>query len=415
MNTLIARQPIFLADDSIAGYGILCRTAQGHAADPVDDATANALLVRALIGVGLDKLSDGLPSFIGVTREVLLGGTLETLDPSVIVIRLLDSVDADVETLDACRHLAALGYTLALDRFTHTVRNEALLPNCRIVGIDVSDYSEVELTMQVALLRPFGVDFIGQNVQDEARHRFCIDLGFRYFEGRHLAPPESVDEDDIGVARMRAFKVLRLLRDPNSVDAIIEEEFRRDPALSFRLLRIVNSAAIGGQGIRSIQHAIRLLGREALQRWLSLLLIPSETDSGAEREKLKESLTRARFCESLADVGRRPIAGGTLFLVGILSSLDSFFGIPMESIVRRLDLAPEIGAALVGRRGPFGAALALVCAHQIGDWDEVVLRCEDLGIEEESLTPLYLDSLAWAQERIDDMAGEAKAPVRSVG
>jgi EAL and modified HD-GYP domain-containing signal transduction protein len=166
----------------------------------------------------------------------------------------------------------------------------------------------------------------------------------------------------------------------------------------------VNSAAIGGQGIRSIHHAIRLLGREALQRWLSLLLIPQEVDNGVEREKLKSALTRARFCESLANAGQRPIAGGTLFLVGILSSLDTYFGISLDSVLRRLDLAPEVSAALVGHRGPFGAALALVSAYQVGDWDEVVARCEDMGVDENALTSLYLDSLAWAQERLDDMA-----------
>jgi EAL and modified HD-GYP domain-containing signal transduction protein len=405
MKTLIARQPIFLADDSIAGYGILYRTVP-VGASVSDDDLANAVLVQALLGLGLERVADGLPAFVGVTREVLLGGTLETLDPSAIVIRLLETVEADVEVLDACRHLVGLGYTILLDGFTHTARNESLLPSSRIVGLDVSQYSPVELTMQVALLRPFGVDFLGQNVQNAAAHALCLELGFRYFEGHHLSTPEAIDDDDVGVARVRAFRALRLLRDTNSSDQIIEEEFRRDVALSFHLLRIVNSAAIGGQGVRSIHHAIRLLGREALQRWLSLLLIPQQADSGVEREKLKSALTRARFCESLADAGRRPIAGGTLFLVGILSSLDTYFGISLDSVLRRLDLAPEVNAALMGNRGPFGAALALVSAYQVGHWDEVVARCEDLGVEEDSLTSLYLDSLAWAQERLDDMAAE---------
>jgi EAL and modified HD-GYP domain-containing signal transduction protein len=405
MKTLIARQPIFLADESIAGYGILYHRVPGGAVVS-DDERANAVLVQALLGLGLERVAGGQPAFIGVTREVLLGGTLETLDPTAIIIRLLETVEADVAVLDACRHLVGLGYTILLDRFTHTARNESLLPSARIVGLDVSEYSPVELTMQVALLRPFGVDFLGQNVQDAATHTLCLELGFRFFEGHYLSTPEAIDEDDVGVARVRAFRALRLLRDNNSSDHAIEEEFRRDVALSFRLLRIVNSAAIGGQGIRSIHHAIRLLGREALQRWLSLLLIPQEVDSGVEREKLKSALTRARFCESLANAGRRPIAAGTLFLVGILSSLDTYFGVSLDSVLRRLDLATEVSAALVGHRGPFGAALALVAAYQVGDWDEVVARCEDMGVDEDSLTSLYLDSLAWAQERLDDMAAE---------
>ncbi len=406
MNTLISRQPIFSADDGIAAYSILCQTPGGAAG--ATDELANTVLVRALLGVGLERIADGKPAFIGVTRDVLLGGTLETLDPSAIVLRLLETVDADTEVVDACSSLAGLGYTIALDRFTHTPRNEALLSSARIVGVDVAGYDAEELTMHVALLRPYGVEFLGQNVHDDAAHALCLQLGFRYFEGHHLATPESVAEQNVGVTRARALRALKLLRDAASKEHDIEEEFRRDPALSYNLLRIVNSAAVGGQGVRSISHAMKLLGRGALERWLSLLLIPQGGDTGVEREKLKASLTRARFCELLADSGSRPLSGGTLFLVGILSALETYYGLAVESIVETLDLAPEVAAALTGRRGPFGATISLVAAHQVGDWDKVLMYCEDLGISEDALTPAYLDSLAWVQERLDDLAVSAQ-------
>ena len=48
---------------------------------------------------------------------------------------------------------------------------------------------------------------------------------------------------------------------------------RHDVALSYKLLRMVNSAAMGGRDIWSIGHALRLLGRAQIARWLGILLV----------------------------------------------------------------------------------------------------------------------------------------------
>ena len=170
------------------------------------------------------------------------------------------------------------------------------------------------------------------------------------------------------------------------------------------------ACAVGGNGIRSMGHAVRMLGREALYRWLSLLLVPgADGQSGVQAELVSATLLRARFCEVLGEAGRRPLAGGTLFLIGLLSSLETFYRMDLEATVGQLDLAPEITGALIGRRGPFGAALALAAAYEQGQWDEVSERCEELGIEDADLTNLYLDALTWAHERAQAMETDAAA------
>ncbi|MGH7505379.1 MAG: hypothetical protein ACRELX_06995, partial [Longimicrobiales bacterium] len=68
-----------------------------------------------------------------------------------------------------------------------------------------------------------------------------------------------------------------------------------------------------------------------------------------------------------------------------------------------------VTSALIGHRGPFGAALGLVTAYEQGQWDEVSERCEELGVAEEDLTNLYLDSLTWAHEHAQAMETGAEA------
>ena len=135
------------------------------------------------------------------------------------------------------------------------------------------------------------------------------------------------------------------------------------------------------------------------------------------------TLLRARMCELVGDAGTRPLATGTLFMLGLLSALESYMGMPAELITQNLDLAPELDAALTSRRGPFGACLALVEAYENGRWNETDERAEEIGVEPDALPDLYLQALSWAEERArgtvgggaDEDAGERGAQVHALG
>jgi EAL and modified HD-GYP domain-containing signal transduction protein len=258
-------------------------------------------------------------------------------------------------------------------------------------------------------LRAHDVQLIAEKVESRTVHQRCIAAGFELFQGYLFSRPESVEQQDLAVEHLRTLELMNLVRDMDTKDAQIEEVLSTDVALSYKILRIVNSVAVGGNGIRSMGHAVRMLGRQSLYRWLSLLLVPGAEQSGVQAELVSATLLRARFCEVLGEAGRRPLAGGTLFLIGLLSSLETFYRMNLEATVGQLDLAPEVTGALIGRRGPFGAALALAAAYEQGQWDEVSERCEELGIDEADLTNLYLDALTWAHERAQAMEAGAAA------
>jgi EAL and modified HD-GYP domain-containing signal transduction protein len=405
MSTLFTRQPIFDALDQVMGFELLCRGTDIAA----EDATAQRVIVDALLGVGLNRLTDGHPAFVSVTRELLLGDAIRLLDPLAVVLQLHESVDADAAVIAACESLAGTGYRFALDHFTWVETREPLLRLAHVVKLDVLQHDAAGLAALVGQLRPRGVQLLAEKVESRAVHQTCLELGFELFQGYLFSRPETVEKHDLDVEHVRTLELMNLVRDMNTKDAKIEEVLRTDLALSYRILRIVNSVAVGGSGVRSIGHAVRMLGRETLYRWLSLLLVPGQTASGVQHELVNATLLRARFCELLGDAGRRPLAGGTLFLIGLLSSLESFYGLDIEQMVGQLDLAPEVTGALLSRRGPFGAALGLVAAYEEGQWADVAERCEDLGIDDADLTNLYLDALTWAHERTQAMETETAA------
>jgi len=203
---------------------------------------------------------------------------------------------------------------------------------------------------------------------------------------------------DLPIEHVLTFRLLKMVRDPKTNDSELEDVLRRDVALSYKLLRMVNSAAIGGRDIWSIGHALRLLGRDQVARWLGLLLVTDGTRDGVRAELMSIALVRARMCELLADASGVPRARGPLFLVGMLSVLDQLLETPMETLADSMELASDVRLALLSRQEFYGEVLGLVEAYEQGWWDHVDQFAAIVGVSVVALGPLYLESLAWASE-----------------
>jgi EAL and modified HD-GYP domain-containing signal transduction protein len=90
-----------------------------------------------------------------------------------------------------------------------------------------------------------------------------------------------------------------VLKDPLDL-AQIEAVVRDEPALTYKLLRYLNSPVMERKvEVRSIRTVISLLGEQEFRRWASLVaVVTPATDK--TNELLRTGLTRAYFCEQLA-------------------------------------------------------------------------------------------------------------------
>ena len=159
---------------------------------------------------------------------------------------------------------------------------------------------------------------------------------------------------------------------------------------------------MGGRGIESILHAVRLVGRRELHKWLSLLLVTSVAGKGGtDAELVLVAIQRARFCETVAQQGPDRRGAEALFMVGLFSLLDAILGVPLGEVLRQIDLADEVRQALLARSGPYAPTLAMVEAYELGSWPVVHAECETLGMDPSLLGGLYLDAVRWTRERID--------------
>lgn len=141
--------------------------------------------------------------------------------------------------------------------------------------------------------------------------------------------------------------------------AQIGTALRADLALSYRLLRCVNSPAVGlARPVESVEQAVMVLGRAELYRWLSVLLTASGSGRRASRALQDVALARARLLELLAlDGGTAPPAA--MFTVGLMSMLDALLQVPLADALQPLQLAEPARAALLEHAGPWWPALDL--------------------------------------------------------
>ena len=177
-----------------------------------------------------------------------------------------------------------------------------------------------------------------------------------------VAPPEKDDDaaQGDGTSRKRLLELLGLLaRDAESRE--LETLLKQDPALSFHLLKLVNSAAFAvATPITSFGQAINLLGRRQLQRWLQLLLYARQQDDGLPNLLLPQAALRAAQMESLVrHLGGDREQQDLAFMTGVFSLLDALFAMPMSEIVGALQLPPKVAKALLERKGVLGQLLQL--------------------------------------------------------
>jgi EAL and modified HD-GYP domain-containing signal transduction protein len=398
-DVFFARQPIFDRRGEVAGYELLYRaTEQVEVADGDRTSMSSRLLVDAVLGIGLRDVTGGHPAYINLPHELLVDDSTNLLDPNAVIIEIIESVQAEPVIIAACARLSAAGYRLALDDYISDDPRAPLIPHMHIIKVDLPAQPPARLDELVRELRAAGPHLLAEKVEDAAMWSRCMELGFDLFQGYFFRRPQLVARRDLTAQQVRILALFNLLQDPNATEPTIVDSFRTDVALSYKLLAMANSATVGATGVESINHALRLLGRGTIARWMALLLAASTgRRSGTNEEVLHEALVRARFCEQIAEAGRLRHSAGSLFLVGLLSHFDVLLGMPLSEIVTRLNLAAPIRDAVIQREGELALPLRAVEAYHDGRWDDAASIAADCGIDRTVLPGLYREALGWMQ------------------
>jgi EAL and modified HD-GYP domain-containing signal transduction protein len=400
-HVYLGRQPILDRQQKIIAYELLFR----HHRDAItaeisDEHDASAtVLANTLCDLGAKWVLGDKLAFINVSASMLLGGgVIELLPPDRVVLELLETVQASTQVLARCQNLRAKGFRFALDDFELTEKNAPLLPLASYIKIDIRQTppEKARLMMNAFEKRQVSAKLLAEKVETAKEFKDCKELGFTYFQGYYFAHPETLSAKTINPSYEHVLLLLNKVRE-NANPTEIEKFFKHDVALSFKLLRYINSVGFGlSCEIESIRHAITILGYQQLYRWLTLLLVTAG-QATTPHALLITAMTRGRLTELLGQEYMERQDRDNLFIVGIFSLLDAILETPMEFVVEKLSLPTTVSDALLTRQGIYGPFLELAEACESGNLGRIEELAASLQLEPKKVNRAHLDALSWAE------------------
>ncbi len=200
-------------------------------------------------------------------------------------------------------------------------------------------------------------------------------------------------------SRTRALQLVELVSsDAETRD--IEAVLRQDATLSYHLLRLVNSLAMGGEReITSFAQAILILGRQQLRRWLNLMLFAARDDDPRAPMLMAHVSVRARTMELLAQAcGGDRMLQEQAFMAGMFSLLGVLFGMPLAKVIQSLGLSAPVQDALLAHTGELGRQLRAVELSETDDWDELAQALQALDVSVADFNRIRTDAVRWMLE-----------------
>jgi c-di-GMP-related signal transduction protein len=395
MEIFVARQPIFDRKNKIFGYELLYRSGNTDCNTMTDGDLATIEVIRnSFTLIGIDVLTDGKMAFINFTQNLLRSDLPTHFSPKTVVVEILEDVEATTDVIAACKGLKDRGFLIALDDYDGKNGQQFLLPFANIVKID---FIKTKRAVRTALVKQIGcsrVAFLAEKVESYTEYNEACELGFTYFQGYFFSKPSLVSGHHIIEQKSSYLRIIQELYQPDVNFEQLEMIFKYDMGMSFKLLRLVNSAAFGlPRAVSSLRQALVLLGVDEIRKWATLIAVQGIGEDKPS-ELVTTALVRAKICEALA-----PLVGLTqyrseLFLLGMFSLIDIIVDRTMVDIVGKLPLILEIRQALLGETGRFRQILDLILSYESGIWDSFMQNCMELGVEEETFARIYLWALA---------------------
>ena len=392
----VARQPIFDREEKVFGYELLFRDGLKNAFTGTDVEAASRATLDSSLLMGFDVLCDGKRAFLNCTRETLVHGLVHLLPPQSTIAEILESVPPDPEVMTACQTLKESGYMIALDDYVHDDAREPMIEFADIIKVEMkltTPEQRADLIKRHALRH---CRMLAEKVETREELRIARQQGFIYFQGYFFRKPEILSTRNMPANRLNYLRMLQEVSHPELNVPALEKLIKVEASICYRLLRYMNSPVFGFNcEIHSVRHALAMLGDREVRRWVRLVAAVG-AGQGQVSDLVLSSLVRARFCELLAPQVQH--GESDLFLLGLLSLIDSMLEMSMSDVLEKVPLDHETKAVLLGKPSPLRPVYQLMLAYESGEWDAARQLEDTLHLDDQQVAGFYWQAQQWASE-----------------
>lgn len=414
---LFARQPIFNTENKVVAYEFLYRNEVTDDISTDLEKTVDVLTNVNTFFFNYD-IDTSKKMFLNFDRSLLLDNIMDVLSPTEHVIEILETVEEEKIIVNRLIQLKRVGFKIAIDDYKVGYKNEEFINLADYIKVDFMANS-VEEIIQLSKKEKFKKKILlAEKVENENMHHLALKLNYKLFQGFYYAKPIVHKGNYISINVKSCLEIIKKLNTPKFtqsgerfIDLLkISKYIERDPVLAFKVLRIANSMRANIYiKIDSIQRAVSLLGYKKLNRWLKILLFQEVKTRGKNRDRLNKEvirtiIIRTSFVENI--ILETPLLKeyqGEMILTSMIDMFDILFDMTMKEIVESLDLSGDISDALLNEKGLLYKLLHLLRSYEAGNWEEVGVMCQMLGIDYTKLPDIYTKSVQDSSEIVEDM------------
>lgn len=398
MDIFLARQPIFDKKNKIIAYELLFRTGMLNKYNSVDGDNATIEVIKnTLFNFGIEKIAKSKKVFINFTENILKSNILDLLSPEYVVVEILEDIEPTLEIINICKKLKEMKYTIALDDFVFHNKYKSLMEFVDIIKVDFRITNGEERKEVIKKIKNKNIKFLAEKVETIEEFNDAVKYGYSYFQGYYLSKPVVISGKKIPENKIIH---MRLLEELNSKDFSlekVEELIKKDISLSYKLLRIVNSAEFGlKHKVTSIKQALSYTGEIQVKKWLYLVSIKAIGDDRPDFI-IFESLARAKFGELIFLKTRFKNDSFNAYLTGMLSLVDVILEKPIDEILEEILVDEDVRSALIGEKNnKYGFLLSLILNYEQGKIDKIFELMEYFNISTDELRSSYMEAIEWS-------------------
>ena len=407
MNSVyLARQPILNKDEDICYYEILYRDAEKKSYIHSHIAASASVIASILNKFGTKALLGEKKAFVKVDENFLLNDIIFTIPKEFFIFSLFADIDFSKKVIHRIDELYQQGYEFAIndtdlnDEYMQKYRK--ILYQLSFVKINFDVFSSHDIADIITELHVNKIEVIATKIENIKTYELAKNAGCDYFEGYFFAKPIILENAKYEPFQLNILKLYNLLMQDVDIDEITSE-FEKNPEITVQLLQFMNSAAFHfRKKISSLHHVLILLGRIPLGRWLMLLIYSKSVSKTNKRSPLmlmvinRTYLMQEIFKEIEPEARNNML--GEAYMVGVLSLMDTLFGMRMSEVLEGIHVSDSVKEAVLDDKGTLGEIYAVVRATESFDVDEIMAFERKYKLGKDSIKNLVIEAIEHVNE-----------------
>ena len=344
----IARQPIFDKTKEVYGYELLFRGSNtSNAYNGTSAESSTAVVLGGLFEIGVDKIVGDKKAFVNFNYNSLMSNSIELVDPSTLIIEVLEDVEVDARLMRRLDSLHKEGYRIALDDFVQSIKDFKIVPVADIIKYDLiaTPLDTIQDEVMEALRRKKVL--LAEKVETEEEFIAARKMGFQLFQGYFFSKPVIIaglkgKKPDITIYR----RILNELHQEEPSFQGLAEILETDVSVAYRLVNVVSKK--NEHDIqKGLKSALVKMGLTDFERWVHIMML-QDLSVNKPHELIRTSLIRSKFGELVANnTGSLYTRASEVSLMCLFSVLDAMLDLTMGEAMADLSISSDIKDALV--------------------------------------------------------------------